>query len=98
MTICRCTNEGCNKKGGQAFPFAKDQGVPKTQGFLFKMQPVLENHLGLFGTKGGLNCGTFLAKLGKVPGNPRWVGHPGEKGANWCYIRETEPMQLGCLG
>lgn len=60
------------------FHLLRIEGVPKIQGFLFKMEPVLPNHTSL-GLKECLGCGIFVEELGKVPGNPGWIGHPGEK-------------------
>lgn len=58
------------RKVANHFPLLRVEGIPKIQGFLFKMEPVLANHIGLSGTKGCLGCGTFVTKLGKVPDNP----------------------------
>lgn len=48
------------------FHLLRFEGAPQTQGFLFKMEPVLPNHIGLSGTEASLD---FVAKIVKVPGN-----------------------------
>ena len=78
------------------FHLLRIEGVPKIQGFLFKMEPVLPNHTSL-GLQECLGCGIFVEELGKVPDNPGWIGHPGEKWRDWSYRQETESPELASL-